>query len=145
VPPAILLVESLLEANDESPVHFSATWHAVQVGPVTPVEARGWAARIVDCLGSDRSGSGLHPHFALASLRLLVGEARRDGIPLQAYRNGIWRVVRLEPDSTEGNVPLVVPAVQSGRVAIALDNAEEAFDTAAVLNWCGVDESTLSH
>jgi hypothetical protein len=112
---------------------------------VTPVEARSWAARIVDCLTSDRSGGGLHPHFALASLKLLVGEARKDGIPLQAYRNGTWRVVRLQPERIEVDTALTIPAVQSGRVAIVLDDAEEAFDTAAVLNWCGVGESTLSH
>ena len=113
---------------------------------MSPEHVRECAVRIVECLAEGHIGLGLHPGLTLALLRRLVMAAREDGIPTVAYHVGPWRArtIACSP-AADGVSDIPAPAACWGPFAIPAATMEEARDTAAVLNWCGLEDPPLAH
>lgn len=108
---------------------------------MTAPELREWGDAIVAALLSGRSGKGLHPHFAIASLDALVSVIRDEGVDLARHRFGPWKVEPLAPMPAVGARGARRPGVavvRCGRFAIRVVPPGDPHLTAAALNWCGV-------
>ena len=112
---------------------------------MTAAEIREWGDAIVATLLSGRAGTGLHPHFALASPDALVSIICDEGVDLGRHRYGPWRVEPIATSAGKGRVGQRpgLAVVRCGRFAIRVVPPGDPHLTAAALNWCGVSPPSV--